>query len=373
MCLAATLKQRVILGPDDWIKLVKFFPRVADLIRSDRDLSSIWLPVWEQRTKMRLEQAFDAVEKECLADIETVAKLLTGEPASAYQRFVESLGGLTEECRGSGIKTAIIASALCWIFREKDDPTEPLVTAANLLHSDTDTIATMAGAILGVVTDGVPVNQILDREYIVQEATRLHRIRSKQPAESFTYPDLIRWQPPKTQLDAFGSAKDTCGLSGLGFVKSSGKSFGASAKNTLWQKITLDFGQTVVCKRRKNLKPLPTTNIPLKPTPPRSGAESTGLRESIGIPKQEYQSNLFPSPADGTDTARDKRRRKAIHELTDQVIQSNFDTALIGSHLLELAEGGKGAIEQAVAYAAIVAKARIARLEARRNIKSGNS
>ena len=73
--------------------------------------------------------------------------------------MVKEIGGMLVQYRGSGTKTAILAAALAWMFR--DNPHEAIVVGANLLGSDTDTIATMAGAILGAITDEDPAGRNL--------------------------------------------------------------------------------------------------------------------------------------------------------------------------------------------------------------------
>jgi len=69
------------------------------------------------------------------------------------------------------------------------------------------------------------------------------------------------------------------------------------------------------------------------------------------------QSALFP-----VTSGNDSKSSHSLHELTAAVIKKSFDPRLIGEHLIALAEMPNG-IELAVAYAAIIAKARKARLD----------
>jgi hypothetical protein len=53
-----------------------------------------------------------------------------------------------------------------------------------------------------------------------------------------------------------------------------------------------------------------------------------------------------------------------VHKLTNDAIESGFNEELIGKHLLSLAIHSDG-IEKAIAYASIIIKARMARLNSR--------
>ena len=52
----------------------------------------------------------------------------------------------------------------------------------------------------------------------------------------------------------------------------------------------------------------------------------------------------------------------SIDELTKQAIRSGFDPKTIGEHIVNLS-GASDGIEKAIAYVAIVSKARIARIK----------
>ena len=74
--------------------------------------------------------------------------------------------------------------------------------AANELGTDTDTIATMAGAILGGSTKEEPPVKVLDAELFLSEADRLVDLSEGKRPASHSYPDLLHWSPPKTRVDA---------------------------------------------------------------------------------------------------------------------------------------------------------------------------
>lgn len=355
LCLAMTLDRGHIAGPDEWAEAVAYFPKVATLIRRDTDLSMFWLRTWEDKVGGTVEAVFDQVQDECFNDILSANAYLTGERSEdTYAAYVDSIGGREEEQRGSGIKTAIIASFLSWLYRE-ESPSEALQVAANLLLSDTDTIGTMAGAILGCLVDKAPDDELMDRNYIEAQTDRLYSISARSNlVESFTYPDLAEWQPPKAMLDVVGIVGDKCAVAGLG-IASGREAFhdDQSKDSAVWQWLVLEFGQSVLVKRRRKLRPLPLHNLP--------------MTKQLQQPKH-YQAlrpvsrtNEFTGSEEHSSTS-----NVTLHKLTTEAIESGFNETLIGKHLLSLAVQPDG-IEKAIAYAAIIAKARLARLSPRNN------
>jgi ADP-ribosylglycohydrolase len=358
LCLAMTLDRGHVAGPDEWDEAVEFFPKVAALIRRDDNISLFWLPIWEDKAGESIEAAFNRVSDECFSDIAVISNYVnSGRPEHIYPQLVEAVGGKTGEQRGSGTKTAIIASALSWLYRD-EYPAMALQAASNLLFSDTDTIATMAGAISGCLVDQAPSGDVMDGEYIKLEATRLYKISQAHLVDSFAYPDLGRWQPPPTQLDAVGVVGDQFAIAGLGLAIAREEEYKNPGKDaTIWQWLELEFGESIIVKRRANPRPLPLHNLPMRLIPLKT--------EQPIKPSQRQQSRLV-SYGDGfTDaTGRATTTNDTVHELTNDAIESGFDEALIGKHLLSLAAHPDG-IEKAIAYAAIILKARMARLNSR--------
>jgi ADP-ribosylglycohydrolase len=360
LCLAMTLDRGNVPGPNEWAEAIAFFPKVAALIRGDENLSLFWLSTWEDKVGESIESAFDRVRDECFDDLIEVNKYINGSrPDNSYAQLVEALGAMREDQRGSGTKTAIIASVLSWLYKD-EYPAMALQASSNLLHSDTDTIGTMAGAILGCMVSEVPDAELQDIAYIEAEATRLYKITQAYPASSFTYPDLGIWQPPTTLLDAVGMVDDQLAVAGLGMVVPKGDEYKSQSKDaSIWQWSKLEFGESILVKRRENPRPLPLYNLPLKPMPPTSRAKQSAK------PKARHQLNF---PDTNTNFIRGNERisayEKTVHELTNDAIESDFDEALIGRHLLNLAAHPDG-VEKAIAYASIIAKARIVRLTPR--------
>jgi ADP-ribosylglycohydrolase len=354
LCISSALQSREVPGPPVWDDIVQRLSTVCSVMHEDHDLSTFWLPVWEQRTNSKLEEAFGQVQRECKDDLMIVSDTLNRHEPDAYPRLVESLGAFESATRGSGIKTAILSAVLSWMFRNESISTA-IIEAVNLLGSDTDTIATMAGAIMGAVTDVEPEGELIDRQYIRDEAIRLYEIGNGEKQKSFAYPDLMEWHPPKTMLDAVGYARESVAVAGLGYAHPIGDKWESRGKDSgVWQWLKLSFGQTILAKQRKNLPQLSETSLP----------QTKYAKGEKHMPKQENSTEQQVDLFDRNRARRDKPTSpRGIDELTNEAIKSGFRPEVIGKHILELAERANG-IELALAYVAVVVKAKSARIQA---------
>jgi len=354
LCINSALQSREVPGPSVWADIVQRLSIVCSIMREDHDLNTFWLPVWEQRTNSKLEEAFGQVQRECKNDLMIISDTLNRHEPNAYPRLVKSLGAFESATRGSGIKTAILSAVLSWMFRT-ESISAAIIEAVNLLGSDTDTIATMAGAIMGAVTDVEPEGELLDRQYIKDEAIRLYEIGNGEEQKSFAYPDLMHWHPPKTMLDAVGYARESVAVAGLGYGHPIGDKWESRGKDSgVWQWLKLSFGQTILAKQRENLPQLSETSLP----------QTKYAKGEKQMPKQENSTEQQVDLFDRNRVRRDKpTSARGIDELTNEAIKSGFKPEVIGKHILELAERASG-IELALAYVAVVVKAKSARIQA---------
>ncbi len=150
--------------------------------------------------------------------------------------------------------TAVAAIALTWW---EPRPAEAMRIAANEVGTDTDTIATMAGAIVGAVADADPPVEVIDADLFRAEADRLAAIAAGgYSPPSHRYPDLLRWSAPASRADALISSKNgrlrVCGLGGVSEEKS--EPIKSAHAGFLWQWIRLEYGQTLLIKRRVNVR-----------------------------------------------------------------------------------------------------------------------
>ena len=106
-------------------------------------------PLWEKASKVPLEEACNAVLRELTSDLARIVNAGLHDPGTPYERVVEALDATKAETRGSGLLTSVLAAVVAHLYRY--EPEAGVLAAVNALGTDTDTIGTMAGALLGAV------------------------------------------------------------------------------------------------------------------------------------------------------------------------------------------------------------------------------
>lgn len=359
-CLDHALARGGPPGPEEWREAASSLREATALIRSHDQLEHLWLSLWERQSDVPLEQAVEAVVAEVLADLEALAGI--GAGAGGFEDAIEALQAHRPEQRGSGTKTSILAAVAAWLF--KGEPAEAIRACANRLGIDTDSIGTMAGAIVGATLDEEPEMPLLERPYIVREADRLWAIGEGRKVPNFPYPSIMTWSPPSGQVDCIGETDEGLALAGLGPVQVDeelGAGAGKLAAEWVWA--DLWFGQRLLVKRRPHPKPLSESQIvqpddryttaSLLNAPPRPIRVS---RIQAETPRRLTLDDEAPKPRSEAAT---------LHQITDDVIASGFDPEAVGKALLELAQRDDG-IEAASNYASILAKAVLSRRDRER-------
>ena len=379
--LHETLRSGAPVRPTDWAGLGEAIGQIGlEMLFSDPELPLVWVPSWERFAKRPLKEAWAKTIEEWI-HASSIAADICGQRdsdlARAYTEVLKALNAFDAAERGSGLKTPLYASALAWIYRDQP-PEIALATAANVFGSDTDTIATMAGALIGALARSEPSGPLQDASYIASEAARLYQVGRQEHQLSFAYPDLLSWNTPKSQSDAWVSDSEGERLSGIGRIRPVGPLFKPKRGTELvWQWAELEFGQTVLVKRRagqtsaadlrearfKNAVPGEVSPADSQPAPVKSatGASQKAARQTQQD-TQQAQLPLVPalelvttksSPADGAP-------RLSIDALSQQCIRGGFDPTKLGEALLALLEG-PDAIERAIGFVAIIAKAKVVR------------
>jgi ADP-ribosylglycohydrolase len=381
LALRRALHGGSIGGPQEWRGDVADLVVVADVVEAHDELGGLWLGMWQQRTQQNFADAVRVVIDEIAADIDALEASRGRGLEGAYGSAIEALGMFKPDQRGSGTKTALLGSFLAW--RSEGQPEVAMQVAANSLGTDTDSIATMAGALLGAVGLEPPHGQIADKRYIEHEADRMWRTSQGQATTPFPYPDLRRWQAPRSQSDALGQGDGQLHLAGLGPAEPAGEVHAVSGKNAPgWQWIDLWFGQRVLAKRRSHPPTLERSQLtmpsdaynsfslldeprrptgPLKPVLP----EAPTAPDSADVRPTDSHERGPVDVRPVVDSPIVVRRARSIHELTNEAIRSQFDPSIIGRHMIDLSESEQG-VELSVAYAAILAKALMSRRDAQR-------
>ena len=224
------------------------------LIEDHESLSSVWLDLWQMAANENLQDRWQATVSELLSAIDKaqVAIDCSVRTADVYSSVCDHLWFGVKSQFGSGILTPVAAAALAITA---SDPYEGIVVAANELGTDTDTIATMAGALLGACySSNLPPEDPLDAGYLLSEADRLAAISQGIETDSHQYPDLFTWLVPKTQADALVSDDGQLTVEGLGPVRALARELSWSTREDFaWQWVQTEFGQTLIIKRRPEI------------------------------------------------------------------------------------------------------------------------
>jgi ADP-ribosylglycohydrolase len=364
LCLWDTIISRELPSIDQAKNYLSLIRRLPETIRDDGELMQFWVPTWERESGQNFPGSLDRFANEALADLDIALEVLSRPTKTAYIDALDRLGCLSERFRGSGFKTALAALILSHLFGA-DRIESALAASANEIRSDTDTIATMAGALLGILSKNPPTWPIQDRDYIENDARRLARVGLGEDQTGFSYPDLSTWEAPSSQSDAVVKYGGDFGMVGLGKLKPMGQEY--QSAGFIWQWFELPFQQTVLAKRRsdvskvasedqmpgkqreQNMQPTYETaqkkqeRFAFDPEPPREGRIERHRSE-----EDRAWGNRFP----GLDRA------------SDIAISSGFNDATIGK-LVNQCIDESGSIEIAVSLTAIIAKAKLARMRRR--------
>ena len=129
----------------------------------------------------------------------------------------------------------------------------------------------MAGSLLGAcdATAGPP-EEPLDSEYLRQEAERLTAISQGRQAHSHRYPDILTWTAPETQADALVSDNGALAVEGLGpATRLTDGAMYTPREDFAWEWVRMHFGQTLLLKRRSEVRPLGVGNYLTPPPTPK--------------------------------------------------------------------------------------------------------
>lgn len=373
LILRKTMLDHNIPGPAHWNSLLSDIKAVPKIINSDEQLRIYWIKNWERESNQSLDEGIYQSIEELQRDIQLIEeyiKLSNTDLLSddSYRHIANKLGCFDNKNRGSAPKTALLAAYVSYIFR--DNLHNGLITIVNSLGTDTDTIATMSGAIMGVLARKDPPEEIMDQAYLNEEAERLYNISQGVKVSSYSYPDLLYWQPPSSQIKALGRVDNKWILQGFGEVVPMGSEYIKSEKNpVIWQWFKLQFGQTVLLKRSDKVDTISEKLLPVK----QQEKEPTVSKEVNTIQSRQTERRLRGEEASQTvkqaglwddDKYTDnlKTEEITIEKAADLVVKSRFRTNVIGSLLLKLAAQENGE-EKSMLFAKLIAKARNARIK----------
>jgi ADP-ribosylglycohydrolase len=303
VAVGTALRQGAVPGPERWPGMVDYLRSITGLVAEDNVLCERWLPVWEQRAGGTFAAVVDRTILELKEQMDSAARAARvaerGRPEHAYDDLLRALGGLNPRTRGAGTITAVLALWIAWVFR--DDPWEGLRLCAGVLGSDTDTTATLAGALLGGIAGSDPPERPLDAKLVASEARRLHGLGAGRSGASFPHPDPLHWHPPHSLSDVVGLLDGRIAVAGLGFAEEEGRPVSGQGRDTgLWQWLRTDFGQRLLIKRRAELPELPDTARPRdRRAPVEVDVEDAVQQAQLFVRKRASDPPLPDDPVDG--------------------------------------------------------------------------
>lgn len=231
--------------PDDLLACVAVAERVPEIMSADHELGSKWLEEFERECGSFDAKWARAVSRTELAVRAAAESTPVDDPAARFERIISCLDLRDRAWAGSGILTAA-AAVLIWCAPE---PYRARRLAANTYWTDTDSIATMAGAILGVTAESGPPVEVLDADLLRSEAERLAEILLGKRPPGHRYPDLSQWYAPLERGDAIVRSPDGgLRVRGFGTAKAKGEVFSGRATRLRLQWVELEGKQSLLVK-----------------------------------------------------------------------------------------------------------------------------
>jgi len=339
----------------DLPELLNVVDKAVELIDGNHQLASLWRPSWEKATGRPFAEAWHVTVDECRELLVTARQVAetTDSPERMYEGLIAALKLTDRAQRGSGTTTAVAALVLAAAL--PSDPAAVSLLAAGALQTDTDTIATMAAAIVGVSDEATMPAPLLDSAYMREEAIRLATIATNGPTETFSYPDLLHWSPPRSQLEAVGLAGGQVAIGGIGWVKPIHGIDPVEGKDGVWQWVTSDFGPSFLVKRRQEIRKLPEGSWPTR----RSQIVDPNLansRESLPAttPRDRVRTGRPLGQLQGRvrGNMQDEKLPIDLDQIIEWVSKQDFHDQALGYALRRIAE--RGTVEQIVAFATAI-------------------
>lgn len=149
------------------------------------ELLGQWIREWDREplNQASFREHFQRVRKETAEYLDNMKGFLS-QPDREYYKYTGALGGAL---RGSGISTVCVAIYL--FLKYRDSPPKAVLSAANMIGSDADTVASFVGGLIGSYHGmaAVPIrwlNDLQDRDYMLKIASLLFRISTGHVREN---------------------------------------------------------------------------------------------------------------------------------------------------------------------------------------------
>lgn len=358
LCLSHVVTFRQIPSISDARLFLHWINEIPNIILADINLNTAWIPLFESRSSMGLKDVYQDVYNELVHLLDRVEVWLKDKNLT-YTSLVKELDLREKSIRGSGTLTTVAALAASYL--KLDNLSSLMLDIVNELGTDTDSIATMVGALRGYIEGTRPPQELQDQAYLIYDAERLYAISQGQKVNNFIFPNINEWNVPASSLDFVSIQDGNMILSPFGPIKPISEEFRSNNTETyqyFYQWVKSEFNQSFLVKMRDNPK---TQSVAIE----NEAFDNSILHKGLDSSNPHKQQIEIPI-AYRNDSKIKSRDVNIINDkdldldfLTSEAIKSNFDEKVIGGHLLKISNNL--GVNQAVAYSAIIAKAIISR------------
>ena len=331
-CLCVALDDARLASPELAVSAAAF--AAASLESATSILGDEWLGNWNRSSGLDFVIEWNSAVRE-ITDITDSLDGLADQ--NSYVNLLRAHGLLDDSERGSATKTAAAAYAAISLFQDKT-PEYIIDLIATTLNSDTDSIATMAAAILGAALRPPLSDPLQDHDYLISEAIRV--AKGAPAAKRHTSSN-------KQQVVIEGNH---IGFGPLGEGIAIGSRYGKLPDTFRWYK--LDIGQTILVNENHTRVKRPS-----------NADEVPGLFEQTRSPAST-SANSVPerteSPLDVTPNGH-FRNESEVTAYARRLVERGLDPAKIGLAIIALTKRDAGEGLAAVFAYEIVRLARATR------------
>ncbi len=350
LTLAHTMAKRSLPSVDELLAAIETASQLPESLQKDNEMASYWRGTFEREAGDEFGTVWGFAIEECKEAVKVADESVSSvNSANRYSSLIERLRLRDPARRGSGLLTAIASVGLLWC---ESNPERALRIAANELGTDTDTIASMAGALVGATADAEPPTEVLDSKLFRSEADRLTKIAFGEQLHLHQYPDLLRWFPPSRRTDTLARTLDG-GLyvRGLGPVRKARDPESTASSNFLWQWVELESGQSLFIKRRENLSHLEEESATGTGQLPLSWSSANGSdQQSVEIERCSAKPGTQTAKRSSQVSDSDQARSLDLNLALDYMIEHKDDDKALGAALRRVVK--KGTAGQIAAFAA---------------------
>lgn len=332
LALAHTMARGHYPSPEELNAATEVAAELPDIIGSDIEVGNYWRSTFE-RESVTFRAAWARAIGECQQAIRAAADAPGESGTDRYTAIIDRLGLRDPSRRGDGSLTAVAAVGLTWC---ETRPEQAMSVAANAIGTDTDTIATMAGALLGAVAEEEPSVEVLDADLFRSEASRLAEIACGGKPRDHQYPDLLHWSAPRGRADTLVELDDS-GLYVRGFGRAEAKSepIPSSQGKFSWQWIELEMGQTLLIKRRSKLPRVVEEDRGLRimqssyQTPPAGSYPHNDAVDATAVDDVRSRDEM-PSQTPSTEQAGLAKSKADLEVMIDYLERHGYEDKIVG-------------------------------------------